>query len=49
MAIDMQRLIDDAVSLIWISSAVGYAAGKSSVTAVFDRNSNPLLHYFYTT
>jgi peptide/nickel transport system substrate-binding protein len=49
MAIEMQRLIDDAVSLIWISSAVGYAASKSSVVGVFDRNSNPLLHYFYTT
>jgi peptide/nickel transport system substrate-binding protein len=48
MSIDMQRIIDDAVCLVWMSTAIGYAASKSSVMAVFDRNANPLMHYFYT-
>jgi peptide/nickel transport system substrate-binding protein len=47
ISIEMQRLIDNAASFIWISTAIGFAASKSSIMAVFDRNANPLLHYFY--
>lgn len=47
ISLEMQRLIDEAASLIWISTGVGFAASKSSIAAVFDRNANPLLHYFY--
>jgi len=47
LSIEMQRLIDDAASFIWISTGIGFAASKSSIMAVFDKNSNPLLHYFY--
>ena len=46
ISIDMQRLIDQAASFVWISTGIGFAASKSSVMAVFDRNANPLLHYF---
>jgi len=48
ISIEMQRLIDEDVSYIWISSAIGYAASKSNVMGVFDRNANALLHYFHT-
>jgi peptide/nickel transport system substrate-binding protein len=47
ISIEMQRLIDQAASFVWISTGIGFAASKSSVMAVFDRNANPLLHYFY--
>jgi peptide/nickel transport system substrate-binding protein len=47
ISIEMQRLIDDAASFIWISTGIGFAASKSNIMAVFDRNSNPLLHYFH--
>lgn len=47
ISIEMQRLIDDAASFIWISTGIGFAASKSSIMAVFDKNANPLLHYFH--
>jgi peptide/nickel transport system substrate-binding protein len=49
ISIEMQKLIDDAASYIWISTAVNFAASKSDTVAVFDRNANPLMHYFYRT
>ena len=49
IAIEMQKLIDDDVSYVWISLSILYAAGKSNTIAAFDRNANALMHYFYTT
>ncbi|MHB8505241.1 MAG: ABC transporter substrate-binding protein, partial [Acidimicrobiales bacterium] len=49
IAIEMQKLIDDDCSYVWLSSAINFAASNSKTQAVFDRNGNPLLHYFYST
>jgi ABC-type transport system substrate-binding protein len=49
IAIQMQQLVDEAVSYIWVSVAVNFSASKSNLVGVFDRNANPLLHYCYRT
>lgn len=47
IAVEMQKLIDEAVSYTWISVAVNFSASKADLVGVFDRNANPLLHYSY--
>ena len=47
ICIAMQRLIDQDVSYVWVSTQVEFTASKSDIQAVFDNNGNPILHYFY--
>ena len=49
IAIEMQKLMDQDCSYVWLSSAINFAASNSKTQAIFDRNGNPLLHYFYST
>jgi peptide/nickel transport system substrate-binding protein len=49
IAVEMQKLMDEDVPYVWISTQVVYAASKSSVKAVFDANGNPQLSYFTTS
>jgi peptide/nickel transport system substrate-binding protein len=46
ICIQMQQLIDEAVSYVWTSSAIGYAASTSKVQAAFDGGGYFLLNYF---
>jgi peptide/nickel transport system substrate-binding protein len=48
IAIEMQRLIDEAVSYVWISTAIAFSASTSNIEAVFDGAANPQLNYFRT-
>ena len=47
IAVQMQRLLDDASAVLFASAAINYSLSTSSVRAVFDGNGNPQLHYFY--
>jgi hypothetical protein len=42
----MQQLIDEAVSYVWIGTAIGYSASTSNVQAVFDGGGYFLPNYF---
>jgi peptide/nickel transport system substrate-binding protein len=46
IAIQMQQLIDEAVSYVWIGTAIGYSASTSNVQAVFDGGGYFLPNYF---
>jgi peptide/nickel transport system substrate-binding protein len=46
IAIQMQKLMQQAQAFIWMHTGVLYAAGKKNVGAVFDQNGNPALQYF---
>lgn len=49
LCIQMQQLIDEAVSYIWVSTGIGYAAGVAGVQPLFDEGGYPLLNYFTAT
>jgi peptide/nickel transport system substrate-binding protein len=46
ICIQMQQLVDEAVSYVWISTAIGYSASTSNIQAVFDGGGYFLPNYF---
>lgn len=47
ICIQMQKMIDDAASYVWMATSIAYAASASNLQAVFDSNGNPQPQFFH--